>query len=94
MANTLKAGFGRVNVNPPMGIQISGYYMTRLADGILDDLEVNALALETANGSAIFLSLDNCVPREDLLSLCRRSVSEATGVPYEAVFTAATHTHT
>ena len=33
-----KAGFSRVNINPPMGIPIRGYYKERLADGILDDI--------------------------------------------------------
>ena len=41
----LKAGFSRVNINPMMGIPIKGYFKVRLADGILDDIEANALAL-------------------------------------------------
>ena len=37
--NTLKAGFARVNVTPMMGIPINGYFVDRLADGVLDELE-------------------------------------------------------
>ena len=40
--NLLKAGFGRVNVNPPMGIAISGYFIPRFAEAVLDDLEVTS----------------------------------------------------
>ena len=36
--NSLKVGFSRVTITPMMGIGISGYYMTRIADGVLDDL--------------------------------------------------------
>ena len=43
--NNLYAGFGRVNVNPMMGIGIAGYYKVRNAEGVLDDLEINAVAL-------------------------------------------------
>ena len=43
--NKLSAGFARVNVTPMMGIGLVGYYKPRYADGILDDLEINAIAL-------------------------------------------------
>ena len=92
--NTLKAGFGRVNVNPPMGISVSGYYIPRFADGILDDLEVSALVLEAGQTRAAFLTLDNCVPRGDMLDACRRDISEKAGIPLEAIFISSSHTHT
>ena len=92
--NTLKAGFGRVNVNPPMGIAISGYFIPRYAEGILDDLELNALALEAGGKQVLLMCLDNCVPKADVLDESRRQISQATGVPYEAIFISATHTHT
>ena len=88
--NILKAGFGRVNVNPPMGISISGYFIPRYAEAILDDLEVNALALEAGETRVLLMSIDNCVPRGDLLDVCRRKISDATGVPFEAIMISAT----
>ena len=44
--NTFKAGFGRVVITPMMGIPIAGYFIDRFADGVLDDLEANALCVE------------------------------------------------
>ena len=38
----LKAGYAKTNITPPMGISISGYYIPRNADGILDELEATA----------------------------------------------------
>jgi len=32
--NNLKVGFGRGNINPPMGISIRGYYKLRYAEAI------------------------------------------------------------
>ena len=92
--NVLKAGFARVNVNPPLGISISGYYIPRYADGILDDLSLDALALEAGDSRVLLLSLDNCVPKADLLYDCRDHISSLTGVPVDAIFISATHTHT
>ena len=49
MANKLLVGFGRCNITPAMGIQIYGYYKERIADGVLDELEVNAIAFSDGN---------------------------------------------
>ena len=58
--NTLQAGFARVNVTPMMGIPINGYFVDRLADGVLDELEINALALATGDERVLLLSIDSC----------------------------------
>ena len=50
----LKVGFGCANINPPMGIPLRGYFKERLAEGIIDDLEINALAIE-CNGERVLL---------------------------------------
>lgn len=92
--NTLKAGFGRVNVTPMTGIKISGYYKTRLAEGVLDELEINALALACGDSSAIILSIDHCGIKETEMNLFRKHIAEETGLPFEAIYITATHTHT
>ena len=42
--NQLHVGFGRVNITPAMGTPIGGYYVVRLAEKVLDELEANAVA--------------------------------------------------
>ncbi len=90
----LMAGFGRVNVTPMLGIGIAGYYKERFAEGVLDDLEINALALACGEDRVVLLSMDHCGLKKDVMEAYRRHVSEATGIPFEAVFIAVTHTHT
>ncbi len=92
--NNLKAGFGRVNVNPPMGIPISGYFKPRFAEGILDDLEINVLALECAGTKTLLINVDNCGIEQVLCGEYRKAVSDKTGVPMENIIIAETHTHT
>ena len=58
--NKLQAGFSRVNVTPPLGIPIVGYYKPRFAEGVLDELEVNALALAVEDKKVVLISVDNC----------------------------------
>ena len=43
--NTLQAGFSRVNITPMLGIGMAGYQIRRNADGVLDELEINCLAV-------------------------------------------------
>ena len=44
--NNLKVGFCTVNVAPPLGIPIQGYFIPRHAKGFLDDPVVDVLVLE------------------------------------------------
>lgn len=92
--NCLKAGFGRVNITPMLGIPMEGYFVPRFAECILDDLELNVLALEAGEARVLLVSIDNCEIYGDVLDTYRRHVSDVTGVPEDAIFIASTHTHT
>lgn len=92
--NGLRAGFGRVNVTPMMGIKMRGYFQTRLADGVLDELEINALALECGDNRAVLLSMDVCSIQTDMLLPIREHVARENRLPLEAVYIHTTHIHT
>ncbi|MBQ8408917.1 MAG: hypothetical protein IJY39_08645 [Clostridia bacterium] len=92
--NNLKAGFARVNVTPMMGIPINGYFIDRLADGVLDELEINALALEAGGKRVILLSIDSCSISTYIQDEFRAHISAVTGLPVEAIYIHATHSHT
>ena len=90
----LKAGFARVNINPPMGIPVRGYYKPRFAEGILDDLEVVALALQLGETKVLLINIDHCGVEQNLCADFRKAASERTGVPDENIIISQTHTHT
>lgn len=92
--NKLYAGFARVNVTPMLGIGIAGYYQTRFAEGVLDELEINALALACGENRVVLLSMDHLGMIREITADYRHHVSEVTGVSPEAVYIHATHTHT
>ena len=92
--NKLQAGFSKVNINPPMGTPINGYYKPRHVEGFLDDLEVVALALRVENTTTVMLSADICFIHTPTCLLLRQAVADATGLPLDAVFLHTTHTHT
>ena len=92
--STLKVGYARTNITPPMGISISGYYIPRNAEGVLDDLEAVATAIELDGKAVILLSLDHLHIKQGLATEIRGMVAKATGVEADAVFIHCTHTHT
>ena len=92
--SSLKAGFARVNINPPMGIFISGYFKDRFADGILDDLEANALAISFGNTTQLLINVDALGIKQEISTSYREMVSKATSVPMDNIILSCTHTHT
>ena len=90
----LKVGFARANINPPMGINVAGYYKVRLAEGVLDDLEINAIAVNHGETTVLLMSIDNCSLPTEFGHIVRKAISSSTGIPVEAIYIHATHTHT
>ena len=88
-----KAGFSRVNVTPPMGLFIGGYYVHRYVEGVLDELEINAVAFECKGKKAIIMTIDNCSMPTTTMDGFRAAVAEATGLDTSAIFIQCTHTH-
>ena len=92
--NNLSVGFARVNITPMMGIGIVGYFVPRFAEGVLDELYINALALEAGGEKAVLLTLDNCGICREVAMDFAASISKAVGIPEEAIVLHCTHTHT
>jgi len=92
--NNFQAGYAKVNINPPLGIGVAGYYIPRYAKGFLDDLEASALVLSCAGKQIALISVDCCNIKTDLAEQYLVTISQATGLPKENIFMTATHTHT
>lgn len=92
--DTLKVGFSRVNITPMMGIAISGYFVSRSAEAVLDELEVNAVAFEQGGKRAVMMSADLLGINQEYINEFKDSVVKATGLERDAIYIHATHTHT
>ena len=88
-----QAGFARTEINPPLGSNIPGYFSDRRVEGILDDIEANAVALSDGTNAAVLISFD-LVEIKGLSTAWRQRAAAATGLPPEAFYFACTHTHT
>lgn len=93
--NRLSAGFARADVTPGLGIPIDGYYEERYAEGVLDPLEINAMALSAGEEKILLLNMDNCgLVSTAYVDEYRHYTERVTGVPYQNIYLAFTHTHT
>ncbi len=77
--NYLKAGVARADITPPLGTRLIGYPRERPADNVLDPLTVTALALTSGDTKSLILSMSLTVMDDEITSLVRKTVSEATG---------------
>ncbi len=89
----LKTGFARLDITPPLGAHLAGYFHHRPADNILDPLYVSAVALDDGEKRAVILSIDNLGIKQDILFGIRDSIAKACDTVREAVYITCTHTH-
>ena len=90
----LKAGFARLDMTPPLGSPIAGYFHIREMQGILDPLQLNCLALTVGEEKLVIITADLMAIG---IARCREiaaAVEARTGVPASAVIVQALHQHT
>lgn len=90
----MKVGFSRVDVTPSMGIPIAGYYKPRFAEGVLDPLEVNTLAISAGQKVNLLITIDNCGLKQEIIAYYKSLIVERTGIAKDAIIICATHSHT
>ena len=54
----IKAGFARLDVTPPLGADLSGYFYIRHAKGVRDPLDLNAVAVSNGTDTVILMAID------------------------------------
>ena len=89
--NKLKIGFSRVDVTPMLGIHISGYFKTRLADGVLDNLEVSTVSFECDGKKAVMVSIPNCGINRGCIKEFAEHINAVTGLTSEQILIHTTH---
>ncbi len=89
-----KAGFGRVDATPPLGIPIVGYFHKRIADGVLDPLYVDCVAVSDGTNNALIYCVSSLGLGKAFMGKAMPALTAATGVPRERIYVHATHTHT
>ena len=88
------AGFARLDITPPLGVRIGGYYTVRVTKGVLDPIYVRAVAFGEGDKSAVMLVLDHLGMYGMAGHDWPIQIAEHLSLPREAVFLSHTHSHT
>jgi len=93
-AAPLRAGLAVIDITPPIGYRMSGYFSERRATGVKDPLRAKVLVLHQGEVRAALVFCDLIGISRQLSDRVRRDVRDATGIPFGNILIAATHTHT
>lgn len=90
----VKAGFAQIDITPPVGIRLAGYFKERISSGVHDPLWAKAIVLEQGKEKFTFVFCDLAGMDRAFTKPAREQISAKTGIPVSNIIIAATHTHT
>jgi hypothetical protein len=93
-AEPLQVGVAAVDITPPDGFPMAGYYHERLAEGTIDPLKARAVVFRGAGQQAAWVVCDLIGISTDLSRTIRARAAEKTGIPAANIVLSATHSHT
>lgn len=93
-SGVIKVGVAEVDITPPIGFPMAGYYHERLADGAIDPLKAKAIVLRDEHTAAALVVCDLIGIATDLSRAIRQRAAEKTGIPASHIVISATHSHT
>ena len=90
----LAAGVAVVDITPPVGYRMAGYFNERLSTGTANPLHAKAMALRQGGERAAVVLCDLIGVPVEVTWRARRQAAEKTGIPVSNIVIAATHSHT
>lgn len=89
-----QAGLAEIDITPPIGYRMAGYFDERLATGTHDPLKAKAIVLQQGGVEVGLVFCDLVGLSLNVTRAARAQASEATGIPVTNIVMAATHSHT
>lgn len=93
-ASALQIGAAEIDITPPAGHRMAGYFDERLATGTHDPLKAKAITLRQNREEIALVFCDLVGPSLNVTAKARAQSSEQTGIPIKNIVIAATHSHT
>ena len=90
----IRAGSARIDITPPIGTALAGYFSPRFSDSVEDPLHAKALVLESGGERIALVSCDVICMPASIAEPARELIEQRTGIPGGNVLICATHTHT
>src|SRR5947208_5565728 len=90
----LKIGAAEIDITPPVGHRMAGYFDERLATGIHDPLKAKAIILQQDQEQIALVFCDLVGVSLTVTTNARAQASQKTGIPVSNIVICATHSHT
>lgn len=94
VAEELQMGVAEIDITPPLGYRMSGYFSERLSDGVLDPLKAKALLLNQGETEVLLVFCDVVAISLDVSERARRMIENELKIPKAHISISATHSHT
>ncbi|UCG57591.1 MAG: hypothetical protein JSU70_22335 [Phycisphaerales bacterium] len=93
-SNRLLVGYADIDITPPLGVPMPGYFQERKATGVLDTLLAKSLVLTKGEVTLAIIALDLIGLSDSIVADIRGEIQRQTGIAPERIFIHAIHTHT
>ena len=90
----LRIGFARLDVTPPLGLSLAGYFEDRKADGILDPIQLNAVAISCGEDTLLMIAADLISMDGAQSKKIRALIEKECGIPADHIAINCLHQHT
>jgi neutral ceramidase len=93
-AQNLRIGIAAVDITPPVGAPMAGYYTNRVATGTHDPLHAKAIVISDGTTKVAIVACDLVSLPRELSQQARAIVEKKIGLAQDHVMISATHSHT
>jgi neutral ceramidase len=93
-AQTLRAGVAEVDITPPIGAPMAGYYTPREATGTHDPLHAKALVIEQGGTKVAIVACDLVALPREISEQAREIIVKKIGLAADHIMITSTHAHT
>jgi hypothetical protein len=90
----LSVGLAEIEITPPVGYRMDGYFAERLSTGTKDPLKARALVFQQGGTKMALVVADLLGLPQALTTEVRTLAAQKTGIPVTNIAITATHTHT
>ena len=93
-ASALRVGAAEIDITPPVGYRMAGYFNERISTGVHDPLHAKAIILQQGKEQLALVSCDLVGVQLRDTATARAQASERTSIPVSNIVICATHSHT
>src|SRR5438874_9112570 len=92
--DSLKIGAAEIDITPPVGHRMAGYFDERFSTGIHDPLKAKAIVMRQGQEQVAMVFCDLVGFALNVTTNARAQASHLTGIPAANIVICATHSHT